>query len=88
MSDETPTLFTPYNQTIRNSIAKAIETELSMVPANTREVQVTYDHAGGVLRVTSAVRIDRDTWAVGFGGYAEQKRDRGLGAGAFAKVTW
>lgn len=85
---DTPALFTPYNNTIRNSLATIIAEELGRVPVNTREVLLTYDHTSGTVRVTTAIRIDRDSWAIGFGGYVEHARDTKLGAGIFAKVTF
>lgn len=79
-----PELFTISSTPLRDSIADAIAQELARAPDDALEAQVLY--RGGELKATAALRLSKDRWAVGIGGFVTAEEGEKPDAGLFGSV--
>jgi hypothetical protein len=66
-------------------LQKAVEKELKAAPENALTAAVTY-HDNGAVKATVAVRIDRDRWVLGVGGFVT-KDEAETRVGGFGSVS-
>jgi len=87
MSDQTPQnpeLLVLRRTPIADSVQRAIARELEQVPDNALEVEVVRD--SDETRLTGALRIDRNRWALGVGGWLEARDGEPDDYGLFGSI--
>lgn len=73
--------FTPYK------LKEAVERSLAVAPENALTATVEYG-AGGELRSTIALKIDKDRWVLGVGGFVSKGTTTDMGAYGYVTVRF
>lgn len=69
-----------------SALQSAVEAELVQAPENALVATVDYN-LDGTWKSTTMVRIDRDRWVLGIGGFVQHDATGRTEAGVFGKVT-